>query len=199
MKIVLRALVLGALLAAFTVQAATAPDQLVRTTISEILPLIKDTKDRRALLEIAEKKVLPHFDFRRMTMLATGRPWRDATPDQRTRLENAFRALLVNTYVTALSQTAVTDAKVDVKPVQIRPEENDVTVRSVATASGRQPVAVDYRMARTPDGWKVYDVVVENLSLVTNYRSSFASEIERSGIDGLIKIIEARNQTLAER
>lgn len=198
MKIVARAMGFLVLMAAFAVQAAeTAPDALVKSTVDEVLAVIKQNKDKRTLNDLAEKKVLPHFDFQAMTRLAVGRSWRDATPEQRQRLENAFRGLLVNTYTTALSQNTAADAKVEVKPLQAKPDQNDVTVKTVAVQSGRQPVTIDYRMTRTPNGWKVYDVIVENLSLVTNYRDSFAAEIGRSGIDGLIKTIEAKNQKVA--
>jgi phospholipid transport system substrate-binding protein len=175
-----------------------APDALVKTTVSEVLSVIKQNKDKRALHDLAEKKVLPHFDFRQMTQLAVGRSWREASPEQRKKLEDGFRGLLVSTYTTALTETATSDAKVDVKPAAVKPDQTEVTVRTVAKQSGRQPVAIDYRMNRTADGWKVYDVVVENLSLVNNYRGSFNSEISRSGIDGLIKTLEAKNKQLAE-
>lgn len=199
MKTVARALGLCFLLAAFAVQAADmTPDALVKTTVDEVLSVIKQNKDKRTLHDLAEKKVLPHFDFQAMTRLAVGKWWREANPDQQKKLENAFRGLLVNTYTAALGQDTASDATVEVKPVQVKPGENDVTVKTVARRPGRQPVAIDYRMTRTAGGWKVYDVIVENLSLVTNYRGSFASEISRSGIDGLIRTIEAKNQKLAE-
>ena len=199
METVVRAVGVLALVGAFAVQAAdVAPDALVKTTVDEVLSVIKQNKDKRTLHDLAEKKVLPHFDFQTMTRLAVGKSWREANPDQQKKLENAFRGLLVNTYTTALGQNTSSDAMVEVKPVQVKPEQDDVTVKTVATQSGRQPVAIDYRMMRTAKGWKVYDVVVENLSLVTNYRGSFAAEIGRSSIDGLIKTIEAKNQKLAE-
>ncbi len=200
MKTIARILGLCFLLGSFAVRAAdTAPDALVRTTVDEVLSVIKQSKDKRTLHDLAEKKVLPHFDFQAMTRLAVGKSWREANPDQQKKLENAFRGLLVSTYTTALSQNAASDATVDVKPLQVKPDQNDVTVKTVAKQSGRQPVAIDYRMTRSSSGWKVFDVIVENLSLVTNYRDSFAAEIGRSGIDGLIKAIEAKNQKLAER
>lgn len=198
MKTIAQALSVVAFAAAFAVQAAdVAPDALVRTTVDEVLSVIKQNKDKRALHDLAEQKVLPHFDFQAMTRLAVGRSWRDANPEQQKRLENAFRTLLVNTYTTALSQTAASDATVEVKPVQVKPDQAEVTVRTVAKQSGTQPFSIDYRMTRAAGSWKVQDVVVENLSLVTNYRGSFAAEVGRSGIEGLIKSIEAKNQKLA--
>jgi phospholipid transport system substrate-binding protein len=197
MLTVAQAVGIAVLAAAFAVQAAdTAPDALVKTNVEEVLSVIKQNRDKRTLQDLAEKKVLPHFDFRMMTQLAVGKAWREASPDQQKRLEQAFRGLLVSTYTAALNQSAVADAKVEVKPAQVRAGQDDVTVKTTARQSGRQPVAIDYRMKRTAGGWKVYDVVVENLSLVTTYRQSFAAEIGRSGIEGLIKSIEAKNQQL---
>jgi phospholipid transport system substrate-binding protein len=191
--------VAGCLLSSsFAVHAQTAPDALVRTTVNEVLQVIKQNPDKKVLHDLAEKKVLPHFDFAAMTRLAVGRHWRDASEPQRKALENGFRSLLVSTYVTALSQSASTRQTVDVKSAAVKPGQDDVTVRTTVTEPGRQPIAIDYRMALGASGWKVYDVVVENLSLVTNYRGSFAAEIARSGIDGLIKTIEDKNRKLAE-
>lgn len=199
MRTVVRTLGVMALVAACAAWAAeVAPDALVKSTVDEVLSVIKQNKDKRTLHDLAEKKVVPNFDFPAMTRLAVGKSWSEANPDQQKKLENAFRGLLVNTYTTALGQTPTADVIVEVKPASVKPGENDVTVKTVATQSGRKPVAIDYRMARTPGGWKVYDVVVENLSLVTNYRGSFAAEIGRGGIDGLIKSIEAKNQKLGE-
>jgi phospholipid transport system substrate-binding protein len=160
--------------------------------------LVKTTADERALREAAEKKVLPHFDFRAMTQLAVGRHWREASPAQQNALENAFRTLLVNTYTTSLNSANLSSAEaVEVKPVDTK-GQNDIVVRTTVKTTGRQPIPVDYRMQKGPDGWKIYDVIVENLSLVTNYRSSFASEIQRSGIDGLVKALETKNRELAQ-
>ena len=186
------------LLAAFSAFAADSePSALVKSNVDEVLTVIKQSKDKRALQNLAEQKISRHFDFQAMTRLAVGRSWREATPEQQRRLENAFRGLLVRTYTAALSQSNLADVAVEVKPAQVKPGQDDVTVRSVARQSGKQPVAIDYRMARAANGWKVVDVIVENLSLVTNYRDSFAAEIGRSGIEGLIKTIETKNQTLS--
>ncbi len=200
MKMIARTLGFLALFAAFAVQAAdTLPDALVKSTVDEVLAVIKQNKDKSTLHDLAEKKVLPHFDFQAMTRLAVGRAWRDANPAQQKALESAFRSLLVSTYTTALSQTSNSNQTVEVKPAPVKQGENDVTVKTLVKEPGRQPVAIDYRMSKTPAGWKIYDVVVENLSLVTNYRGSFNTEISRSGIDGLIKSLEAKNKQLAER
>jgi phospholipid transport system substrate-binding protein len=173
------------------------PSALVKSNVEEVLSVLKQSKDKQALHDLAEQKIASHFDFQRMTRLALGKSWAQASPDQQQRLEKAFRGLLVRTYTTALSLSNLGDVAVEVRPAQANPGQDDVTVKSVTRQSGKQPVAMDYRLSRTTNGWKVYDVVVENLSLVTNYRDSFSSEIGRSGIDGLIKTIEAKNNSLA--
>jgi phospholipid transport system substrate-binding protein len=178
--------------------AEATPDTLVRTVADDVLNVIRTVKDKRQLRELAEQKVLPHFDFRTMTQLAVGRHWREATPAQQKALEDAFRSLLVNTYTTSLNVTSSGKETIDVKPVDPK-NATDVVVQTIVRSPNRpQPVTVDYRMAKGSNGWKVYDVVVENLSLVTNYRGSFASEIQRSGIDGLVKVLENKNRELAQ-
>jgi phospholipid transport system substrate-binding protein len=174
--------------------AQTAPDVLVRSTVEEVLGVLKQNKDRRGLQDIVEKKVLPHFDFRSMTQLAMGKAWRDASPAQQKALENAFRTLLVRTYTTALAETAGVERTVEVKPLQMKPGEDYTTVKTLVREPGRQPLSVDYRMTRTDKTWKVTDIVAENASLVINYRGTFNSEITRSGIDGLIKVLEDKNK-----
>jgi phospholipid transport system substrate-binding protein len=176
----------------------TSPDALVKSVSEEVVSVLRTVKDKRKLRELAEQKVLQHFDFRTMTQLAVGRHWREATPAQQKALEDGFRSLLVNTYTTALNVTAVGKETIEVKPVDPK-EANDVVVHTIVRSPSRQPFAVDYRMAKGAEGWKVYDVVVENLSLVTNYRGSFSSEIQRSGIDGLVKVLENKNRELAQQ
>ncbi|HET6491942.1 MAG TPA: ABC transporter substrate-binding protein [Burkholderiales bacterium] len=199
MKPVAHTLALLSLVAAFAVHAAeSAPDALVKSTVNDVLTVLKQNKDKRTLLDLAEQKVLPNFDFAEMTRLAVGRAWRDASDAQKKALENAFRTLLVNTYTAALTQAAKSDQTVDVKPVRVQPDQKDVVVKTLVKEPGRSPIPIDYSMRRTASGWKVYDVVVENLSLVTNYRSSFSSEVARGGIDGLIKALEEKNRKIAD-
>ena len=194
MSTLVRVMAAIVMLAALAAQAQqTAPDALVRSTVDEVLAVIKQTKDPKALVELAEKKVVSNFDFKEMTRLAVGRQWSQASAAQQQALERGFRTLLVRTYTTALSQSSG-ETKVEVKPVTLKAGGTETMVRTIVTEPGRKPFAIDYRMWSTPAGWKVYDVVVENLSLVTNYRSSFQSEIGRSGVDGLIKTIEDKNR-----
>ena len=178
--------------------AQTAPDAVIKNTVNEVLGVLKTSKDRRVLADVIEKKVLPNFDFREMTKMAVGRHWRDATPAQQRSLENAFRALLVTTYTQALTMSPAAESQVDVRPMTVRPGDDDVTVKTMVKDSSRKPLAVDYRLAKSGNEWKVYDVAVESLSLVTNYRSSFNSEIGKTGIDGLIKALEAKNKQNSE-
>jgi phospholipid transport system substrate-binding protein len=182
------------LVMAVAAQAAdTTPDALVKSAVDEVLSVMRQTKEPRALVELAEKKVVAHFDFKQMTQLAVGRSWSQASPTQQEALERAFRTLLVRTYTTALSQSSG-QAKVEVKPSPSGAGQSETVVRTLVNEPGRKPFSIDYRMRNGAGGWKVYDVVVENLSLVTNYRGSFQSEISRSGVDGLIKAIESKNQ-----
>lgn len=202
MSFTIRRVFLLALPFAFAVQAAEispviAPNVMVKTMVDEVLSMIKKTKDKNALHELAETKILPNFDFQAMTRHAVGRPWREATPEQRKALEDAFRSLLVSTYTTALSQSSSNNPTVEINPVRINADDTYVTVKTQVKESGRQPIMIDYSMSKTSAGWKIYDVVVENLSLVTNYQGSFSSEIKRSGIDGLIKALRDKNKQLA--
>lgn len=195
MKTVIAAFVaLGLLAAVPAARAQTAPDVLVKNTVEEVLGILKQNKNRRQLEEIAEQKVLPHFDFRAMTQLAMGKSWRDATPAQRRALENAFRSLLVRTYTTALAEVSGVDRKIEVKPLQMKPGDDYTTVRTLVKEPGRQPISIDYRMTLVDKAWKVTDIVAENASLVISYRGTFNSEISRSGIDGLIKVLEDKNR-----
>ena len=196
MQRILRLLCAGLLSVALSAGAAEAPDVLVKQTADEILSIIRTNKDKKTLRELAERKVLPYFDFRTMTQLAVGKHWREATPAQQKSLEDAFRMLLVNTYTASLSVASTGKESVEVKSGEAKGD--DTVVRTVVRTPNRPPIPVDYRMKRGPDGWKVYDVIVENLSLVTNYRSSFASEIGRSGIDGLVRALETKNREIAQ-
>jgi phospholipid transport system substrate-binding protein len=181
------------------VQAAIpSPDVLVKTTTEEVLAVISQTSDRRQLLQLAETKVLPHFDFTRMTTLAVGKSWRQASPQQQQALEKQFRDLLVRTYTNALAGGKRMNATVAVAPLRLQPDSTEVTVKTRVTAPGSQPIPIDYQMEKSPSGWKVYDVVVADVSLVTNYRDSFGAEIAKSGIDGLIKSLAEKNGTLAD-
>ncbi|MBI2960297.1 MAG: ABC transporter substrate-binding protein [Betaproteobacteria bacterium] len=179
--------------------AGAAPDALVKSTVADVVAVIKQNKDKQVLRQLTEQKVLPHFDFKRMTQLAVGKAWREANQTQQQALESGFRTLLVNTYTNVLKRSAAADrVAIDVAPVRPQSGQDEVTVKTVVKQSGKQPLAIDYRMQSTADGWKVYDVVVENISLVVNYRASFEAEISHSGVDGLIKVLDEKNRALAK-
>lgn len=173
-----------------------APDELVRRTTTDVVNIIKQDKEiqsgnMRKVVELAEAKVLPNFNFARMTQLALGRNWRDASDAQKQALTKEFRTLLVRTYSTSLAQFR--DQAIDVKPAKFAPADTDVIVRTVVKQAGGQSIPIDYSMEKTAQGWKAYDILVDGVSLVTNYRSSFADEIRKGGIDGLVKTIAERN------
>lgn len=177
-----------------------APDVLVRDVTNEVLGIVRADKaiqsgDTRRVIELVDAKVLPHFDFRRMTMLAVGRDWREATPAQQAQLTDAFRTLLVRTYSNALTQYR--DQVIDFKPTRFADTEIRVQVRTEVKQPGAQPIGIDYMLEKSDKGWKVFDVVVAGVSLVTNYRSNFGQEVRSGGIDGLIRSIEAKNRSLA--
>ncbi len=176
---------------------STPPDVLAKNTTQEVLNVLRNNQDIRTdpkkVTELVEAKIVPHFDFTKMTRLAVGKGWRQATPEQQQTLVTEFRNLLVRTYGTSL--TKYKNETVDFKPLKMDPNATDVTVRSQINWSGSsQPVAVDYSMEKTPDGWKVYDVTIEAVSLVTTYRGSFADQVQRSGVDGLIASLQQKNR-----
>jgi len=188
--------------AAFPAFAQEAPDALVKRTSSEVLQIVRtDPKvqagDQQRIREVIETKLLPNFDFERMTALAMGRNWNKATPEQQKLLVEQFRTLLVRTYSGALSQYK--DQTIDFKPLRADPAAADVIVRSEVIRSGQAPVQIDYGMTRTAAGWKAYDVIVGGVSLVTNYRDEFNEQIKGGGVDGLIKTLVDRNRGVAAK
>jgi phospholipid transport system substrate-binding protein len=179
--------------------ADEAPDAMVKRIADEVVAIVKTDKDVQAgnsakVVQLAEEKVLPHFDFTRMTRLAVGRNWQQATPEQREALTKEFRTLLVRTYSSSLSQYR--DQKIQVKPMQVAPGDEDVMVRTAILQENGPQIPIDYRMEKTKDqGWKVYDVVIDGASLVTTYRGSFNDQIQRGGIDALVKTLQERNRS----
>lgn len=177
-----------------------APDVLIKTTVHEVLAVVKQDKDIQAgnqkkILELVDAKVLPHFDFTRMTQLAVGKSWRTATPEQKRALVTEFRNMLVRTYTKAF--TVYRDQTVEIKPFKMAADATETTVKTSINKSGAQPVLVDYEMEKTADGWKAFDVTIEGVSMVSSYRGTFTSEIQEKGIDGLIKTLADRNANAA--
>jgi phospholipid transport system substrate-binding protein len=180
-------------------QDATPPDVLVKNVTLEVIDLIAKDKEIKAgnrakLLQLIEAKVLPHFNFTSMTALAMGQGWNKATPEQKKRLIEEFKSLLVRTYASALS--AYSEQKFEFRPLRAKPTDTDVTVQVRVLQPGAQAVPIDYSMEKTAANWKVYDVMVGGVSLVVNYRTEFANAVRSSGIDGLIKQLQTKNHGL---
>jgi phospholipid transport system substrate-binding protein len=181
--------------------AQETPDALIKRISQEVLDSAKADKEIQAgnqkrVLELVEAKVLPYVDFQRMTALAAGRYWREATPEQKKQLTDEFRTLLVYTYSGAISQ--IRDQKLEFKPMRADPADTEVEVRSqVLQPRGGDPIQLNYRLEKLPDGWKIYDVNVLGAWLVETYKGNFASEISKGGIDGLIKTLVEKNKRLA--
>ena len=177
--------------------AQEAPDALVKRVAEDVLSTIRSDKDLQAgnqakVKQLIETKLAPHFDFARMTALAVGRNWRNANPEQQRQLTDQFRTLLVRTYSGAL--TSYRDNTMDYKPLRMNAGDTEVIVRTEVRRPGQAPVQIDYNMTKSPEGWKAYDVVVAGVSLVTNYRDEFNDIVRSSGIDGLIKALDAKNK-----
>lgn len=173
------------------------PDELVKKVTDEVLNAVKNDKalaagDKQKALKLAEEKILPHVDFEEATRLAVGRAWRQASPEQRKQLVDAFRSMLVRTYSNAI--TAYQGQTMKVMPLHMKAGETDVTVHNQYLKPGGQPVQIDYQMHKTGGGWKIYDIVVGGVSLVLTYRSEFASVVRQQGIDGLIKRMAEKNE-----
>ena len=177
------------------------PDVLIKNTVREVLDIVRNDKELRSgnqkkMLELVDAKVLPHFNFEHMTKLAVGKSWRTATTEQKQALMNEFRIMLVRTYTKAF--TSYRDQTVEIKPLKLDLAMTEVTVKtSIVKPGSQQPILVYYDMERTPNGWKVYDLTVEGVSLVTSYRGTFADQIQQIGIDGLIKTLADKNKTAA--
>lgn len=198
---------LGFALVALTIGMSSAlaapvpPDELVKGTIEDVLSIIRsDDKvqsgDLGRITEVMEQKIAPHFDFPRMTRLAVGRPWREATPQQRDALIREFRTLLIRSYATAF--TMYKAIVVEYRPLRAAPDATDATVSTlIRLPGGAQPISVDYDMQLSGDAWKVFDVRIDGASLIINYRNIFSQEIQRSGIDGLLKSLTEKNGAVA--
>ncbi|PUA16320.1 phospholipid-binding protein MlaC [Glaciimonas sp. PCH181] len=201
-KYIAIALTFGALALTGTAFAQEAPDALVKRISQDVIDTAKADKsiqggNQQRILSLVEEKIIPYVDFERMTSLAAGRYWRDATPDQKKQLTEQFRSLLVFTYSGALAQ--VRDQKIDFKPMRGNATDGDVEVRSQVIQPRGEPIQLNYRMEKNANSWKIYDVNVLGAWLVESYKGTFASEIGRSGIDGLIKVLSDKNKSRAAK
>ena len=182
--------------------ANEAPDALVKRISQDVIDTAKSDKsiqagDQKKVMDLVETKILPYVDFQRMTSLAAGRFWRDATPEQQKNLSEQFRTLLVFTYSGALSQ--IKNETVEFKPLRADPTDTEVEVRSQVNVARGEPIPLNYRVAKSGNGWKIYDINVLGAWLVETYKGTFASEISKGGIDGLIKALTEKNKALANK
>lgn len=185
--------------APFVRAAEEAPDAMIKRVSVEVLDAIRADKDiqagdMRKVLGLVDSQVMPHVNFTRMTASVVGRSWRQATPEQKQRLQEEFKALLIRTYSGALSQ--VNDQRLNVKPLRAAPTDTEVVVRTEVIGRGN-PVQLDYRMEKTATGWKIYDLNVLGIWMVETYRTQFAQEISAKGVDGLITALSQRNRSNA--
>ena len=192
------------LLAGLTISASAGaedvgPDVMVKNVTNEVIEIVRRDKDiqngnTRKAVDLVETKVLPHFNFQRMTAQAVGKSWRQASAAQQKSLSEAFRTLLVRTYANAL--TAYKSQTVDFKPLKMAPADTDVTVHSIIKQPGAKPIDIDYALEKDGSSWKVYDFTIGGISLVTSYRDQFSQQIAADGVDGLIKSLQAKNASL---
>ena len=173
-----------------------APDALIKSTVQDVITIIKQDQDiqsgnQKKITALVDAKVVPHFDFVRMTQLAVGKNWRSATPEQKEALVTGFRNMLVRTYTKVF--TVYRDQAIDVKPLKMAADETEVTVKTTISKPGAQSIPVDYEMKKVADGWKVFDISIEGVSMVMSYRGTFTSQIQQNGIDGLIKTLSDKN------
>ncbi len=179
------------------VHAEITADELVRQTADDVLATIKNDKDIQAgnqqkIFALAEEKILPNFDFDRVCRMVLGKNWKTATPEQQAVFQKEFRSLLLRTYATALGKYR--NQVIEYKPLRAEPDAKNVSVKTQILQPGGQPIAVDYSLVKVDGGWKVYDIVIESVSLVTNYRSQFSNEIRTNGLDSLNKKLAEKNK-----
>ena len=193
-------LILGLFLMSTSVFAQEdSPDALIKKVTEDVLTIVRQDKDiqsgnAKKAIELVDVKVIPHFNFQHMTALAMGKDWNKASPDQKKQLAEEFKTLLVRTYSNAL--TGYKDQTVRYKPTKMQASDADVVVKTEVVQSGSKPIQLDYSMEKSTEGWKVYDVIVAGVSLVTNYRDTFGQEVRANGVDGLIKMIADKNKQL---
>jgi phospholipid transport system substrate-binding protein len=177
----------------------STPDGLIKMIVADVMASVKaDPEIQKGniprVVDLVEKKIVPYTDMRRTTQLAMGKNWSKATPEQQNQLISEFKSLLIRTYSGALSQ--LRDQTVQYKPFRANPSDTDVIVRTVVIGKS-DPIPLDYRLEKTKDGWKVYDINIMGAWLIEAYRNQFTNQISQNGVDGLIKFLQERNATLA--
>jgi phospholipid transport system substrate-binding protein len=175
--------------------ADDGPLELVHKNADDVLAVLKADdsiqQDKEKIYKLAEEKILPNFDLDRISMLVLGKTWRKINEDQQQQFKSEFKTMLLRTYAVALGKYK--DQEIDFKPMRMEPTDKQATVKTQIIQDGAQPISVDYTLAKKDDEWKVFDIVIEGVSLVTNYRSQFASEIKNNGIDSLITKLAEKN------
>src|SRR5450830_175614 len=193
-------LALGFVAFAGSAFAEIAPDALVKTTAEDVLTIIKSDKDIQAgnqakIFALAEEKILPNFNFESVSRIVLGKNWNAASKEQQDAFQKEFKTLLIRTYASALSKYK--NQTIDYKPLRSQPSDTEVSVKTQINQPGGQPIEVDYSLAKETDGWKVFDIVIEGVSLVTNYRGQFNDVVRQSGMDGLIQKLVEKNKSNA--
>jgi phospholipid transport system substrate-binding protein len=188
---------ISALTAPFSLAQDVAPDVLLKAVTLEVIAIIRQDKDIQAgnpakVADLVETRILPLFDFTRMTQIAVARNWPLATPEQQKALTTEFKTLLVRTYSTALS--SYRDQVIEFKRLRAASGDTEVTVKSVMKQPGTEPLTMDYDMEKIAAGWKVYDIKIDGVSLITTYRETFAGKVREGGVDGLIKSLSDKNR-----
>lgn len=187
---------LGLLVMSTLAFAIEGPDELVKRTAEDVLAVVKNDKEIQAgnqerIFALAEEKILPNFNFEKVSRLVLGKNWTKAAPEQKAAFQNEFKTLLLRTYAVALSKYK--NQTIEYKPFRMQDDATTASVKTMILQPGGQPIAVDYTLAKQSDSWKVYDIVIEGVSLVTNYRGQFAQEIRQNGLDSLIKKLAEKN------
>jgi phospholipid transport system substrate-binding protein len=190
----------AAALGATAAFAQTAPDVMIKQVAGDVIDSVKNDKaiqagDVSRIQGLVDTQVMPHVDFQRMTAAVVGRAWKTATPDQQAKLQAEFKTLLIRTYAGALTKVNA-NTSIELKPTRAAPDDSDIVIRTNIKGGG-DPIEIDYRLEKLPTEWKIYDVNVLGVWLVDQYKSSFAQQIQASGIDGLISALVAKNKAPA--
>jgi phospholipid transport system substrate-binding protein len=177
----------------------STPDGLIKTVVSDVMASVKSDPEIQKgniprVVDLVEKKIVPYTDMRRTTEMAMGSNWKKATPEQQAQLVSEFKNLLIRTYSGALSQ--LRDQTIQFKPLRAAPDDKEVVVKTVVIGRG-DPVPLDYRLEKTANGWRVYDMNIMGVWLVEAYRNQFANQISQNGVEGLVKFLQDRNKQLA--
>lgn len=177
--------------------AGLTPDQLVKKTADDVIAVIKSDQEiqsgnQQKIFQLAEEKILPNFDFEKVSRMVLGKNWTKASNEQKAAFQAEFKTLLLRTYATALSKYK--NQVIEYKPFRMEAEAESATVKTAIQQAGGEPIAVDYTLSKKADDWKVYDIIIEGVSLVTNYRSQFSQEIRQNGLDSLIKKLSDKNK-----